>query len=213
MNKKLFAIMATVVVTIQVPTYADVIFDRIVEIDAQVDQLLAERDGLIASKTQVVSPSNYQTVYTSGQYKIGKDIPAGEYVFFNTGYSGSIKETTDSNGSDKVYSEYFSYNLIYTLTEGNYIEISDAYAVPSDEVTTITKNTGDGMFKIGVHLDPGEYKLVGTNYEYGGSYKIFNSSVLNDKDSKIKSDYFDKLTYVTVHDGEYLMISGALFVE
>lgn len=196
------------------PIYADAIFDRIMEIDNQVDQLLSERNGLITSKLDVTSPGSYETMYNEGQYKVGEDMPAGEYVFFCTGsYNGSMKETTDSNGTDRVDSEYFEYNIIYTLTDGNYVEINDAIAVPSDQVNELATNKGNGMFIVGKHIPAGEYKLIATDYHSGGSYKIFKSSHLANSDDRIKSEYFDKPTYVTVNDGEYLIISNALFVE
>ncbi len=196
------------------PVFADDTFDRVIQIDTEINQLVSERDGLIASKTDTVTPlTNYETKYSDGQYKIGEEIPAGEYVFFATGkYSGSFKETTDSNGSDKVDSEYYDYCMIYTLTEGNYIEISNSIAVPFADVTELVTNKGSGMFKVGTHIPAGEYRLVNTSTS-GGSCQIWSTSNLGNRDDKIDSDYFSNATYITVHDGEYLILNNALFVE
>lgn len=214
MKKRIVAMVACCLVLTS-PVYADDSFNRVIKIDLEISQLISERDGIIASKTDTVTPlANYETKYGDGQYKVGADgIPAGEYVFFATGrYSGSFKETTDSNGTDRVHSEYFDYNMIYTLTDGNYVEIEDAIAVPSAEVTELITNKGNGVFKVGVHIPAGEYRIINTSTS-GGSYKIWSTSYFGNRDDRISSDYFSAATYITVHDGEYLMLDDALFIE
>ncbi len=193
----------------------DPAFTRIMEIDGELNKLISERDTLIAQKMDTASEYvHYETMYTPGQYKVGSEIPAGEYVFFATGeYSGSFKETTDSNGSDRVGSEYFSYNMIYTLTEGNYVEIEDAVAVPFADVKELSTKKGSGTFKVGVHIPAGEYRLIPTGAVSNGSCQIYANSFLGDYHNQIDSEYFSSATYVNVHDGEYLILNDCLFVE
>lgn len=193
----------------------DAAFTRVIEIDDELNKLIAERDGLISQKTDSTNVfDNYETIYRDGQYKVGTDIPAGEYVFFSTGkFSGSLKETTDSNGSDRIDSEYFAYNVIYTITDGNYLTIEDAFAVPYNEVTSLITNKGAGMFKIGDHIPAGEYRLIPTKFGTAASFRVFSNSELGNRDSRIDSDYFTSVTYVNVHDGEYLQIDECLFIE
>ena len=215
MMKRTIAIIFTMALIGSTTVFADETFDRVVEIDTEINSLISERDGLIASKTDTVTPlANYETKYADGQYKVGPDgIPAGEYVFFATGkYGGSFKETTDSNGTDKIDSEYYDYNMIYTLTEGNYVEITNSIAVPFEEVTELITNKGNGAFKVGVHIPAGEYRLINSTTT-GGSCKIWSSSYFGNRDDRITSDYFSTATYITVHDGEYLVIDNALFIE
>lgn len=212
--KKTLAIIFTAAMLGSITVTADEGFDRIIAIDSEINDLISERDGIVAGKIDTATPlGNYETKYTDGQYKIGEEIPAGEYVFFSTGkYGGSLKETIDSNGSDRVDSEYYNYCTIYTLTEGNYVELKDTMAVPSADVTELLTNKESGAFKVGVHIPAGEYRLINTRTS-GGSYKIWASSNIANGDDRISSDYFSTATYVTVHDGEYLYIENALFIE
>lgn len=193
----------------------DETFSRVVEIDNELNKLIAERDNLISQKTDNASGyGDYETTYHEGQYKIGSEIPAGEYVFFATGdFQGSFKETTDSNGSDRVESEYFYYNYIYTITEGNYITISNAFAVPADQVTELNTKKGYGMFRVGKDIAAGEYQLVPTKFTVPGSFHTYSSSETGLRENRLDNDYFSSITYVNVHDGEYLLIENSLFVE
>lgn len=194
---------------------AEATFDRVIEIDGELNRLIEERNNIISQKTNSERPfTEYATVFREGQYKIGSEMPAGEYIFFATGeYSGRIDETRDSNGSDRVDSEYFSYNLIYTVTDGNYISIEDAVAVPYNLVPALITNKGDGMFKVGVHIPAGEYRLIPTEFGTSASFTVYNSSLLSSYDSRVDSEYFKSLTYITVRDGDYLKIDDCLFVE
>lgn len=193
----------------------DATFSRVIEIDDELNKLIAERDGLISQKIDSTTVfDDYETIYRDGQYKVGTDIPAGEYVFFSTGkFTGTLKETTDSNGSDKVDNEYFSYNVIYTITDGNYLTIKDAFAVPYNEVASLITNKGSGMFKIGDHIPAGEYRLIPTKFGSPSYFGVFSNSELGIREGRIDSDYFTSVTYVNVHDGEYLQISDCLFIE
>ena len=213
MKKTLAAIFVSVMIG-SITVTADEGFDRMIEIDSEINALLSEREAIVASKIDTSIPmGEYETKYTEGQYKVGEEIPAGEYVFFRAGkYTGSLKETTDSNGSDKVDFESFNYCVIYTLTEGNYVEIDNAIAVPFDEVKELMTNKGSGMLKVGVHIKEGEYKLINTSSS-GGVYQIWKSSFLGNRDDKTDSEVFQTATYVTIHDGEYLYFTNALFIE
>ena len=182
----------------------DPTFSRMLEIDAEIDDLIAERSELARQMRESISYDvNYKTTYPAGTYKVGSDIPAGEYVFFATdNFPGSFKETTDSEGQDKVGSEYFLYDMIYTLTEGNYVEIENSYAVPSNQVDELKTQTGNGAFKVGTHIPAGA----------DGHYRIYSSSLLT-SDNKIDGDSFSSITQIAVHDGEYLIITGCMFAE
>jgi len=144
----------------------------------------------------------YESIYREGQYKVGVDIPSGEYVIFS-GYtnSGYFSLTSDSNGNDIIANENFDYNSIITIYDGEYIELSRSKAVPISEVTSLPKDKSD-MFKIGVHLPAGEYKLIAD--EVGGYYCVYNDNRQQDIES---NDNFSGQSYVTVKDGQYLVLS------
>lgn len=145
--------------------------------------------------------SIYATKYESGQYKVGTDIPAGEYVIFADGGPGYFEVTSDSNGDDIIANENFEYNSIMTIKDGEYIELSRAYAVPIEEVESLPTDKAD-MFKIGTFLPSGEYKVVSDSGS--GYYCIYGD---DRQDNIIANDNFEGQSYITVSEGEYLVLS------
>lgn len=147
------------------------------------------------------------TNYSSGMYKVGEDIPAGEYVVFASGGSGYFCVSSDSNQDNILFNDNFNYNSIITINDGEYLDLSRCYAVPLEEEPEV-KVTGEGMFKVGVHIPAGEYKL--DSGADSGYYCIYPDSR---QDNIIANDIFEGQNYVTVSDGQYLLLSRCKFVE
>lgn len=143
----------------------------------------------------------FENKYEAGQYKIGTDIPSGEYVFFAEDSSGYFSVTSDANGNDIIANENFSYNSIMSIYDGEYLELSRCYAVPITDVSKISKDKGT-MFKIGVFLQPGEYKLIADSDS--GYYCIYSD---DRQDDIVSNDNFKGQSYVNVSDGQYLLLS------
>lgn len=142
----------------------------------------------------------YNESYKEGQYKVGKDIPSGEYVFFSDG-SGYFCVSSDANGDNIIANDNFDYNSIMKIKKGDYLELSGCYAVPIKEAK-IEKRKAT-MLKVGKHIKQGEYKIVCENGEEG-YYCIYTDS----RQQNIKSnDNFKKQSYVNVKNGEYLLLS------
>ncbi|WP_143531072.1 hypothetical protein [Rodentibacter ratti] len=75
--------------------------------------------------------------YEDGMYRVGIDIPEGNYQLFATNYNGDIpimgsyKLTKDTSDSREAYisSDHFKKNIFITIKNGQYLTINDAYAV------------------------------------------------------------------------------------
>lgn len=142
----------------------------------------------------------YRNLYTEGQYKIGKEMPVGEYVFFAED-SGYFCVSSDSNGRDIIANENFEYNSIITLKKGDYLELLGCYAVPIKEAK-IDKKKAE-MLKVGKHIKTGEHKIICESVEEG-YYCIYSDS----RQQNIKANnHFKKQSYITVKNGEYLLLS------
>ncbi|MBR6270980.1 MAG: hypothetical protein IKR26_02350 [Lachnospiraceae bacterium] len=136
----------------------------------------------------------------AGQYKVGFDIDPGEYVFFAEG-SGYFCVSSDANGNDIIQNDNFDYNSIMTVKNGEYLTLSRAYALPIEEVKTLPIDEAN-MFKVGVHLAPGEYKLIATGSS--AYYCIYSDDRQDDIES---NDIFDGQAYIKVKSGQYLTLS------
>lgn len=152
------------------------------------------------------------TQYKAGHYKVGTDIPAGKYVVYSSAYNrdvhGYVFETTDANGNDYVQSASFYYETIIEITEGNYLELERAYAIPMEENPEVDI-TKEGTYLIGTHLDAGEYKIEQVDEDMGGYFFIYSDYT---KDNYAGSDRFEGTRYISVEDGQLLCLENARLI-
>jgi hypothetical protein len=153
-------------------------------------------------------------IYKDGIYRVGTKIPAGEYVVFTDDdvLNGYMEIASSSRGTldDAIANEAFSYNTIVTVNDGNYLILDGAYAISIDEAKELDL-TREGMFKVGVHLKAGEYKLECTIES--AAYVQVRSDSSHDFDSILTIESFEDEKYITVEDGQYLFIYGCHIVQ
>lgn len=161
--------------------------------------------------------------YGEGMYKVGKDIPEGEYILYNTSnYDAYTCVSDDANQNDIIFNENFPSDLIITVYDDEFLDLSRCMAINLDEliegnedktdtlINVVADRVDEGvMYKVGLMLEPGEYKLETTG-NYGGYYCIYSDSR---HDDIVANDNFDSSTYVEVSDGEYLLLSRCKIVE
>lgn len=161
--------------------------------------------------------------YGEGMYKVGKDIPEGEYILYNTSnYDAYTCVSDDANQNDIIFNENFPSNLIITVYDDEFLDLSRCMAINLDEliegnedktdtlINVVADRVDEGvMYKVGLMLEPGEYKLETTG-NYDGYYCIYSDSR---HDDIVANDNFDSSTYVEVSDGEYLLLSRCKIVE
>lgn len=81
------------------------------------------------SEAPSIKPAN--NVYRSGQYKVGRDIPAGTYTVTDLG-NGSVNVNIDSRHdlSDAVLAEnLYGGSIVITVEDGQYIELTSAQII------------------------------------------------------------------------------------
>ncbi|OHW62939.1 hypothetical protein EUAN_07230 [Andreesenia angusta] len=105
-----------------------------------------------------------KTEYKAGMYKVGEELPAGEYVLIASG-AGYLEVAADSTGNLEsiVGNDNFAKTSIITVQDGEYFKLQGAKAIPIAEVTDeLTPKDGvykDGMFRVGIDIPAGEYKV------------------------------------------------------
>lgn len=167
------------------------------------------------STKPIETPKTEPVKYKSGSYKVGNDIPAGEYVLFNDGFMAYYSVCKDSTGElDSIISnDNFNENTIITIKDGQYFEISDAYAINIKDVKELDTSK-EGMFKVGKHIKAGEYKLeVNESSILGMGYVEVSKDSTHDLNSIISNDNFEGTKYITVKDGQYLKLSDCKIVK
>ncbi len=157
--------------------------------------------------TPIPEPEPFEgmSLYYSGQYKVGADIPSGEYIVLSTSGAGYFAVTSDANGSDIIFNDNFKVNSIITVYDDEYVELSRAFAVSSEEFYsryTIKSDSSGVMLKVGTDIEAGEYKLASESDS--GYYCIYSDSR---HDDIVSNNNFSGNNYVAVSDGEYLLLS------
>lgn len=149
----------------------------------------------------------YETKYEEGQYLVGTDMSAGEYIVFadltETGY---FCVSSDPNEDDIIYNNNFDYNSIITVNDGEYLNLTRCFAVPFNDVEELNLSS-TGMFKVGTHVQSGEYKLI-SNENEEGYYCLYSSSR---QDDIISNGNFSGNKYVSISDGQYLELVRCKF--
>lgn len=151
--------------------------------------------------------------YPEGEYVVGKDIPEGEYVIFASSGDGKITTYTDTaskNEDDWSIKEYFSYNYILDLSDAECIELDKCYAVPIANNPEIDI-TNDGMYKVGVHIPSGTYRIIpDLNNEDSFYYEIQYSD-----GTEVDSDMIDlaRVSTYELSNGDYIKVQSGWAVN
>ncbi|MBW6411166.1 hypothetical protein [Clostridium weizhouense] len=147
----------------------------------------------------------------SGTYKVGTDIPAGEYLVISKSI-GYIECAKDSKG--QLDSIIFNENLTsgsnsyVTLNDGEYFKVTGGEMYTVAEAPSIIPKDGlykDGMYKVGQDIPAGEYKIKLTG---GIGYTEVSSNSRHQLNNIISNENVQADTYLTVQDGQYLKLSG-----
>ena len=148
--------------------------------------------------------------YSSGKYKVGVDIPAGEYFLQATAERGGyFSVTSDSNGDNILENEGFENQHYITIQDGQYLELKRITALSVNDMSKIfdASNLEEGMYRVGIDIPAGEYRLNAI-VERGGYVCIYDNSTVN---RKIQSNnVFEANDYVTVAYGQYLQIKRCI---
>lgn len=165
-------------------------------------------DNPSISTTKIAEPQT-DTTFKDGMYKVGSDIPAGEYVLISNDQA-YFAITSDSSGnlSSILANDMFNKRSIISVSDGQYLELKSCKAYPAAEAPAVDKsgNTlAEGMYKVGVDLPSGEYKVETAN----DGYLEVSSNSTHSMDSIITNDMFSGSKYITVNDGQYIKLNNA----
>jgi len=150
--------------------------------------------------------------YGEGVYKIGEDLPAGEYVILATSNKScyyAIYSNSSRSTQSLISNQYFGYNAIVIVSDGQYLEVNRGRIYRIDGVELDT--SGSGIFKVGYHIPAGEYKIVQTDSD--SAYVEVSTNPSGSYTSIVTNDNFEGIKYITVTDGQYLTINRGKIEE
>jgi hypothetical protein len=158
-------------------------------------------------------PTNPDGTLPPGEYKVGRDIPAGTYVLYESDpvFFGNVDVRKDSlNRFPSILGrDTYSGRIYVTVETGQYLTFRGdigytlAAAPPLDLGTGVLR---DGMYLVGTDIPAGTYSITALN-TLEGYYKVYSDA--SHKDSAILSQADLKADRsVTVQNGQYLFVFG-----
>ena len=156
------------------------------------------------------SESSKAKTYKAGQYKVGADIPAGEYVVLSKD-DGYVEVASDSSGKFEsiLVNDIFTNRSIITVSDCQYLKVQNGTIYAIADAPKVEPKNGilpSGMYLIGKDLPAGEYKVMAKR---DGSYIEVSASSGHTLEDIISNDLFSGERYITVQDGQYLKLFGA----
>lgn len=169
------------------------------------NEAAAEIETNTSPEPEDISAEETKT-YPAGMYKIGSDIPAGMYYLQA---EGSAKAyfciSADSSGNSIVENDNFGSHYFLEIEDGDYLELTRCVAIPIEdaEIEFDQNNLTEGMYRVGIDIPAGEYKLTQTSNL--AAYVCVYEGCSKNRDI-ITNDNFENQKYITVKDGNYLLI-------
>jgi hypothetical protein len=149
----------------------------------------------------------------AGMYKVGSELPAGEYIIEGTGGAAYYQVSSDSSGeldsiivNDILDKGVYAYIIVQ---DGDYLKLERSRMIDAVNLAITPKKLDDippSTYKIGKDLPAGEYKLTPTSE---AAYWERSRNPRDSIDGIIANDILTEPAYVTVRDGEYFKITGA----
>ena len=193
----------------ELKNYISGVAERIsADVEAALPQKNNDDVALVGGKKGASSTPNTQTTsavakasrkYGPSVYKVGVDIPAGEYKVYPTGGRGYFGICTDANCDQIIRNENFNGQMYINISSGQFLDLTRCYAVPISEAPLYKPNDGvyePGEYKVGVEIPAGEYRVMAL----GGARGYYGIEVpLSNGDRQIVSnDNFQNAAYVEV---------------
>ena len=158
-----------------------------------------------SATTKATQDATKVKTYSAGQYKIGKDLPAGEYVVISNGDS-YIELASDSTGnfSSIIANDVFKNRSVITVQDGQYLKVQRGTIYAAKDAPKVELKNGmlpSCMYKVGIDFPAGEYKVTSNG---GDSYIEVSRDSSHNMSSIISNDLFTGDRYIQVSDGQYL---------
>ena len=151
----------------------------------------------------------------SGEYKVGNDLPAGEYYVKCDGNNLYVEVASSSSGDldDIIYNLNTKGGVYITVEDGEYLEISGGKLYEIDKAPNRGADGGyykEGMYKVGEDIPAGEYQVESTK---SMGYIEVSSDSRHQIESIITNDNFENNKYITVKDGQYLTLDNGAKIK
>lgn len=144
--------------------------------------------------------------YGAGEYKIGVDIPAGEYLAIGTGYIELTSSSKGNSGSIIFNDNITDAQRYVEVRDGEYLKISrqlKLYQEKDAPKADTSEKVPAGQYKVGIDIPAGEYRVT---CDDNGAYIEVSKTSRGDIVTNRLANSAGNI-YITVSNGYYLKIN------
>lgn len=152
------------------------------------------------------------TKYGPGIYTVGIDIPEGEYKLFSDDsmeraeyWFVNHNTAEEPNAARCSTIDPFCY---LTMTGGQYVELTNAYAIPVEEVKAHNGKYKSGQYKVGYDIPPGDYNIIRDENNPAVHYMDIRSNSSGLTKFIIQEQIIENNIHVHLEKGQYLDMRG-----
>lgn len=152
---------------------------------------------------------------TDGIYRCGSDFEPDDYYIFSLYGAEALYDVCD-NPNDFSWSNHRIVRKV-SVNKGQYVCLPAGTILVSSKEIDTNNLKKYGIFLVGVDLPEGNYKLTSITDKYNtelrkvsgvvGAYQISNDSP--DSEPEYCSPLFGEQTYISVQNGQYIIINNA----
>lgn len=165
--------------------------------------------SFIASEYAPVYTPPENDIYHTGEYRVGTDIPAGDYYVTPEADSYYSYIYCDSDSLHDYNSTVFSYSIdgsyVYiSIENGEYLCLDDAKAEPIERAPAVEPTDNkyyEGMYRIGIDIPAGAYFVAPIEGEESFYFEVMPSIRSNECTF---NEYLETFTYVVLEEGVFL---------
>lgn len=152
---------------------------------------------------------------SDGKYKVGDDIPAGDYYVKCNTYNLYIAVSSDSSGDlDSVIYNLNTHGGVYiTVEDGEYLEIQGGDLYELDDTPNRGAEDGhykEGMYKVGDDIPAGDYTVKSTEEQ---AYIEITTGTRHQVEDIVENDNFKTDKKITLKDGQYLILRNGAQID
>ncbi len=158
----------------------------------------------------------FSEFWTDGMFRCGSDFAAGDYYILSLYGAAAYDNVADSPNGFLPETGYRVLRKI-TVTEGQYVKLNLGVLMITSAEFERRDLKEYGIFLVGKDLLAGDYKITSITNECSigqyqisgivGTYQISNDSP--DNEPEYCSPLYDAQTYISVQNGQYLIINNA----
>lgn len=162
--------------------------------------------------------TKFSSYLTHGTYRCGTDFEPGDYYILSVYGANALFDVSDNPDGFS----WTHHRMIRKVSpnKGQYVRLpAGALLIPAQEID-LNDLSKYGIFLVGIDLPEGEYKIVSLEDTYRtevynvsgicGAYQIGNGSPFHEFDKC--SPLFEKQTYISVKNGQYVCINNAKMI-